>query len=486
MEKSNFFVLVLIFFFTILYCCVILLRKKKKYQGNKSTLPPGSMGWPYIGETLQLYSQSPNVFFSDRQRRYGEIFKTKILGCPCVMLTSPEAVRFVLISQANLFRPTYPKSKEDLIGPWALFFHQNEYHIRLRKLVQASLYPGAIRSLVTDIEDLTVSALNSMANGRVISTFSEMKKLSFEVGILAIFGNLEPHYKEELRKNYILVDRGYNSFPTNLPGTRYRTAMKARKRLGEILNSITRERKEKNLPDEGKDLLSCLLNSKNESCETLSEDQIADNIIGVLFAAQDTTASSLTWVIKYLHDNPKILEAVKAEQREIYMSNGCGTRHLTWNQTRTMPVTHKVILESLRMASIISFAFREAVTDVEYKGYLIPKGWKVMPLFRNIHGNPEFFTDPQKFNPSRFKQDTAPNPSTFMPFGSGVHACPGYELAKLEMLIILHHLSSRFRYELMGSKSDGIQYDPFPVPFHGLPARFWKQEEPTKSSMLLL
>lgn len=116
-------------------------------------------------------------------------------------------------------------------------------------------------------------------------------------------------------------------------------------------------------------------------------------------------------------------------------------------------------------------------------GYLIPKGWKVMPLFRNIHGNPEFFTDPQKFDPSRFK-DTALNPSTFMPFGSGVHACPGNELAKLEMLIMLHHLASRFRYELMGSKGDGIQYDPFPVPLHGLPAKFWKQEESTNSSML--
>lgn len=96
-----------------------------------------------------------------------------------MMLTSPEAVRFVLISQTNLFKPTYPKSKEDLIGPWALFFHQNEYHIRLRKLVQASLYPGAIRSLVTDIEVLTVSALNSMANGRVVNTFSEMKRVGF-------------------------------------------------------------------------------------------------------------------------------------------------------------------------------------------------------------------------------------------------------------------------------------------------------------------
>ncbi|KAI3975316.1 hypothetical protein MKX01_033556, partial [Papaver californicum] len=69
-----------------------------------------------------------------------------------------------------------------------------------------------------------------------------------------------------------------------------------------------------------------------------------------------------------------------------------------------------VVLESLRMASIISFTFREAVEDVENKGYLIPKGWKVMPLFRNIHHNPEFFHEPQKFDPSRF--EVAPRPNT--------------------------------------------------------------------------
>ncbi|KAK6130883.1 hypothetical protein DH2020_035358 [Rehmannia glutinosa] len=388
------------------------------------------------------------------------------------MLASPEAARFVLINQAHLFKPTYPKSKEKLIGPSALFFHQGEYHLRLRKLVQGSLYPENIRKLVPDIEALTVSALDSWADGRVIKTYNEMKKLSFEVGIIAIFGHLEPHYKEELKKNYFIVDKGYNSFPTNLPGTRYNKAVKARKRLGEILNKITRETKEKKLLVE-KVLLSSLLNSKDGKGDILSEDQIGDNIIGILFAAQDTTASAMTWVVKYLHDNPKLLEAVKAEQKEIYQSNGNGKSHLTWNQTRNMPITHKVILESLRMASIISFTFREAVIDVEYKGYLIPKGWKVMPLFRNIHHNPEFFAEPQKFDPTRFEGPLKPN--TFMPFGSGVHACPGNELAKLEMLILVHHLTSHFRYEVVGSES-GIQYGPFPVPLNGLPARFWKEE----------
>lgn len=86
---------------------------------------------------------------------------------------------------------------------------------------------------------------------------------------------------------------------------------KARKRLGEVVSEIICERREKDLLVE-KDLLGHLLNFKNEEGQTLShEDQISDNIIGVLFAAQDTTASVLTWILKYLHDDQKLLEAVK-------------------------------------------------------------------------------------------------------------------------------------------------------------------------------
>lgn len=109
--------------------------------------------------------------------RYGEIFKSRMLGYPCVMLASPEAARFVLVTHANLFKPTYPKSKEDLIGPAALFFHQGDYHLRLRKVVQRCFSPEAIRNFVADIEDIAVSALDSWADGQVVNTFREMKKV---------------------------------------------------------------------------------------------------------------------------------------------------------------------------------------------------------------------------------------------------------------------------------------------------------------------
>lgn len=92
---------------------------------------------------------------------------------------------------------------------------------------------------------------------------------------------------------------------------------KARKRLSQILQEIICERKEKKLLEN--DPLGHLLNFKNDKGQTLSDDQIADNIIGILFAAQDTTASALTWILKYLHDDPKLLEAIKVINNSAYI-----------------------------------------------------------------------------------------------------------------------------------------------------------------------
>ena len=155
------------------------------------------------------------------------------------------------------------------------------------------------------------------------------------------------HVKEELRRNYFTVERGYNSFPIPVvPWTRYSQAIKvvhegdssfflpeinvdslpcllhnvnhqtnrpacvqARQRLGAILGGILSERRARD--DTGDDLLGALMRYRDDGGAALSDDQVADNVLGVLFAAQDTTASVLTWILKFLHDNPKLLDAVK-------------------------------------------------------------------------------------------------------------------------------------------------------------------------------
>ncbi|XP_027360057.1 abscisic acid 8'-hydroxylase CYP707A2-like isoform X1 [Abrus precatorius] len=501
MELSTMLCLFASFLFIVLFKKLI-----KPYVSKRRDLPlpPGSMGWPYIGETFQMYSQDPNVFFATKIKRYGSMFKSHILGCPCVMISSPEAAKFVL-NKAQLFKPTFPASKERMLGKQAIFFHQGEYHANLRRLVLRTFMPEAIKNIVPNIETIAQDCLKSW-EGRLITTFLEMKTFTFNVALLSIFGKEEILYREALKRCYYTLEQGYNSMPINLPGTLFHKAMKARKELAQILAQIIASRRQRK--QDYKDLLGSFMGEK----AGLTDEQIADNVIGVIFAARDTTASVLTWIVKYLGENPSVLEAVtvsvwvlpfifvkqffqfkgpldliklfffffnfgisQEEQECILKSkeeNG-EDKGLNWEDAKKMPITSRVIQETLRVASILSFTFREAVEDVEYQGYLIPKGWKVLPLFRNIHHSPDNFKEPEKFDPSRF--EAAPKPNTFMPFGSGIHACPGNELAKLEILVLLHHLTTKYRWSVVGAKN-GIQYGPFALPQNGLPITLYPKK----------
>ncbi|KAI5656587.1 hypothetical protein M9H77_25380 [Catharanthus roseus] len=467
---------ILFFTLTSIFFLLFLLRKFVASGARKLPLPPGTLGWPYIGETFQLYSQNPNVFFASKVKKFGSIFKTHILGCPCVMISSPEAAKLVLVTKAHLFKPTFPASKERMLGKQAIFFHQGDYHSKLRKLVHRAFTPESIKNIVSDIDTIALQSLESW-QGRMINTYQEMKTYTFNVALLSIFGKDEVLYREDLKRCYYNLEKGYNSMPINLPGTLFNKAMKARKELAKILAKIISLRRE--MKQNYNDLLGSFMGDK----EGLTDEQIADNIIGVIFAARDTTASVLTWILKYLGENPTVLQAVTEEQEAIMRTKEeCGEEKvLSWADTRRMPMTTKVVQETLRVASILSFTFREAVEDVEFEGYLIPKGWKVMPLFRNIHHNPENFPEPEKFNPSRF--EAKPKPNTFMPFGNGTHSCPGNELAKLEILVLVHHLTTKYRWSMMGPQN-GIQYGPFALPQNGLPIRlFLKSQEDIEKSI---
>ncbi|OUZ99282.1 Cytochrome P450 [Macleaya cordata] len=392
------------------------------------------------------------------------------------MISSPEAAKVVLVSRAHLFKPTYPPSKEKMIGPEALFFHQGDYHSRLKKLVQASFLPSAIRESVADIEKFVLKFLPSWGNTSTINTLQEMKRYAFDVAMLSVFGRHSDLETEGIKQLYHCLEKGYNSMPFNLPGTPFSKAMKARKLLNETLRRVIEKRRESKKQSEG--LLGVLLEGskdQNKLMNQLSDSQVADNIIGVIFAAHDTTASVLTWVLKYLHDHGELLDAVTREQESIQQSIMEENRGgLTWDDTKKMRLTSRVIQETLRAASVLSFTFREAVEDVELQGYLIPKGWKVLPLFRSIHHCAEFFPHPEKFDPSRF--EVPPRPNTYMPFGNGVHSCPGSELAKLEMLVLLHHLTTSYRHVWETVEDDdGIQYGPFPVPKRGFPISITKR-----------
>ncbi|GER57636.1 cytochrome P450 [Striga asiatica] len=337
---------------------LILFVLNKFFSGRANLpLPPGPLGFPFLGETFQFYSMNPNTFFSDKVKKYGRIFKTRILWCKCVMIASPEAAKMVLVSKAHIFKPTFPISKERILGRQAIFFHQGDYHAKLRKLVLRAFMPESIKTIIPEIESIAVRTLTS-CQGRVITAFPELKTYAFDVALLSIFGKEEVVCREDLKRCYYELEKGYNSLAINIPGTLFYGAMKARKNLARILAHMMMLRRQMK-QSHNNDLLGSLM----QDSEGLTDEQIVDNVIGVIFASRDTTASVLTWVLKHLVENPDVLKSVTEEQEGIKKANeGKG---LSWADTRNMPATVRVIQETLRIASVLSFTFREAVEDVE-------------------------------------------------------------------------------------------------------------------------
>lgn len=126
------------------------------------------------------------------------------------------------------------------------------------------------------------------------------------MALLAIFGKGEAEYWTDLKRCYHVLEKGYNSMPVNFPGTLFHESMRARRELARILEKIISTRRRRSSSSNSSDLLGSFMDER----EGLSDEQIGDNVIGIIFAARDTTASVLTWSLKFLSENPGVLRSV--------------------------------------------------------------------------------------------------------------------------------------------------------------------------------
>ncbi|XWS24754.1 hypothetical protein CRYUN_Cryun27aG0010900 [Craigia yunnanensis] len=158
---------------------------------------------------------------------------------------------------------------------------------------------------------------------------------------------------------------------------------------------------------------------------------------------------------------------------EVLRSKGPG-EPLKWEDIQKMKYTWCVACEAMRLAPPANGAFREAMTDFTYAGYTIPKGWKAFWTVHSTNKNPNYFQDPEKFDPSRF-EGNGPPPYTFVPFGGGPRMCPGKEYARLEILAFIHNLVTKFKWEKQ-NPNEKISYIPSPIPEEGLPINLQAHE----------
>ncbi|RAL40929.1 hypothetical protein DM860_008627 [Cuscuta australis] len=474
MAPPIFFIILASLFILSVIASFITQTKKKRPPRN---LPPGSFGWPIIGESLEFLRSSrrgrPDEFVLDRCKKYGsDVFKTHLMGEPVVVLRGPAGNKFLFSNENRLVTSWWPASVQKLLGV-CLANSAGEDAKRVRKLMSYFVGPDALQRLYLKTMDfVTRQHIQSRWHDESeLKVLPLAKTYTFELACRLFMSVEDPGQINRLSGLFNVFLKGIISLPVNLPGARFGRAMRATALIREELLGVVKKRRDalKSRPSsQRRDLLSHLLLTPDEDGNFMSELHIANNILLLLFAGHDTSSVTITLLIKKLGELPNVYEEVLREHREIAASKEEG-EFLDWDDIQKMRYSWHVVSEVMRLYSPIFGVFREALEDVNYESYIIPKGWKFYWNAPITHLDGGLFQDPMRFDPLRFEDD-GPAPYTYVPFGGGPRMCLGKEFARLEILTFLHHLVMRFRWSLL-VLDEKIEYDPMPVPVEGLPIR---------------
>ncbi|KAK9144444.1 hypothetical protein Sjap_004347 [Stephania japonica] len=417
------------------------LGKKRFY------LPPGNMGWPFIGNMLSFFkafrSSDPDSFISSYAKRFGRIgvYKAFMFQSPTIMVTVPETCKQVLQDEVR-FKPGWPKTTVRLIGEKSFIGLSYDEHKRIRKLTAGPINgKEALATYLGFIEETVVHTLETWTVMGNIEFLTHLRKLTFKIIMYIFLSKKNDHLIEALEREYTAINNAVRAMAINIPGFAYHKALKARKKLVDALQAILSARRAERVtaaPQAKKDMTDALIDAEDEKGHKLSDEEIIDILIMYLNAGHESIAHITMWATCFLQEHEEVFQKAKAEQDEIVRTRPQGQKGLTLTEYRKMTYLSKVIDETLRVVSISNIVFREANNDVKIGGYIIPKGWKVAVWLRNVHMDSEVYPNPKEFNPSRW-DGPPPKAGTFLPFGAGSRLCPGNDFAKLEISIFLHY-----------------------------------------------
>ncbi|MFN6471693.1 MAG: cytochrome P450 [Nostoc sp. SerVER01] len=410
-------------------------------------IPPGSFGLPVLGETLSFFFDRD--FSKKRYREFGPIFKTHIFGRPTVVMVGPEALEFVLSSHMENFswREGWPANFKILLGE-SLFLQDGKEHRRNRRLMMPALHGPALVNYVATMEDITRSYLQKWEKQQEFSWFGEFKQLTFDIASQLLLGT--PPGAEARRVSNLFTTLSSGLFAINplpLPFTKFGKALAARNQILEHVTKVVRERQQ----NPTKDVLSLLVQARDEDGNSLSEQELIAQAVLLLFAGHDTTTTMLTWLCLELARHPEVLQRAREEQLKFADVNS-----LTLEQLGQMPYLDQILWEVERLRPSVGAGFRGVVKEFEFKGFYVPAGWQLYYAIAFTHRLPEIYSQPELFDPDRFspqRQEHKQYPFSLVGFGGGPRVCIGIAFAKMEMKIIAAHLLRSYDWEILPNQS---------------------------------
>ncbi|XP_026659290.1 cytochrome P450 85A1-like isoform X2 [Phoenix dactylifera] len=400
------------------------LLRWNEVRYRKKGLPPGTMGWPVFGETTEFLKQGPN-FMKNQRARYGNLFKTHILGSPTVVCMDPELNRYILMNEGKGLVPGYPQSMQDLMGKWNISAVHGSLHKSMRSAMLSLIGPSLIKDqLISEIDEFLRSYLSNWS-GKVIDIQEKTKELWCLSALKLIAGIEIGPLANELKSEIMNLVLGTLSLPIKFPGTNYRRGIQARRKIVSILEKLIEERIAS--PSFLNYMLDSLLRNDDDAKGKLSDDQIIDLIITLVYSGFETVSTTSMMAVKYLSEHPRALEELRNEQFDIRKGKSPEDT-LQWNDYKSMIFTRAVIFETLRLATVVNGVLRRTTQEMEMKGYIIPKGWRIYVYTREVNYDPFMYPEPLAFNPWRWLDKNLESHQYFLAFGGGGRLCPGKEL----------------------------------------------------------
>jgi len=393
------------------------------------------------------------------RKRYGPVFLSNDVIAGQVFHIADRA----LIEQMFKWKPAQynvgePRQMmEPVTGPSSILLLDGERHMRMRKLMLPPFHGEAIARYAALIEQIANREIDGWRPGDRIRTRMVAQTITMEVIIRAVFGITDPDRVAELRRllprlssiNPIL---GIEAVRRDLgPRSPWGRFIRDRDRADEMLYDEIESRRGDSNGRSRDDILTLLLSARDEDGNPLSDRELRDELITILLAGHETTATSIGWAFERLLRHPPALRRLVAEVKA-----GEGE------------YLEAVVKETLRVRPVVTEVFRAPAEPVELGGYRFEPGAQLAASILLVQYDPELYPpDPQAFRPERFLEG-APEPYTWVPFGGGVRRCLGAAFAQLEMKIVIATLLARVELRAPRARGEKARFRGVTVlPSHG-------------------
>jgi cytochrome P450 len=377
-----------------------------------------------------LWLKQPAWFLGHCSRVYGDVFTMRLpLGTNLIHITSPDLVKAAFGTGTDLLAAGEANATilEPILGPHSVLVLDGPEHLRQRKLIGPAFHGDRMRAWEATVRDITRAEIARWPAGRPFPLRPAMQSITLEVILRVVFGVDDRARHDDLRRPIAELTRiGRNPFLLFAirdrklgPHTPWARFLRARDALHAALADQIRDRRHTPGLAQRTDVLSALLLAHDEQGNGMTDEEIRDELVTLLFAGQETTATSLSWAFDLLAHHPRVLSHLTAEL-----------------QAGRPAYLDAVIKETLRLRPVIALVDRHVREATQIGGHTIPAGALVCPNIYLTQRREDLYEDPAAFRPERFAGQAPPHYGWF-PFGGGIRRCLGASFATFEMQIII-------------------------------------------------